>query len=326
MLKIVLKTLNDSCLAFNLTEIGHIPVLPNEVQALLQPKDGDVIVDLTAGRGGHAYALAKDAGPSATVVLFDLDSNNLAFATERVCALGVKVIPIHANFATAATVILKLGLRADCVLADLGFASNQMEDRNRGLSFMGEGPLDMRLNPETGTTAADIIRTTNETDLADLIYHFGEEPYSRRIAQKIVQERAKEPILTTVRLAQIVRNAYGARARTSRLNPATRTFMALRIAVNDELSALDALLADVEMGGRKVNEGGWLNHGARVAVISFHSLEDRPVKQSFVALEKNGLAKRLTRKPARASEKEIALNTRSRSAKLRAVTLLQEDN
>jgi 16S rRNA (cytosine1402-N4)-methyltransferase len=304
---------------------GHIPVIPEEVNDVLQPNVNDVIVDLTAGRGGHAYELVKLAGSGATVVLFDLDASNVAYAAKRIETLGVKVHAVHANFATVATVLHNLDLRADCVLADLGFASNQMDDPERGLSFMAEGPLDMRLNPESGFTAADIIQTTPEKELADLIYQLGEEPYSRRIAQKIVQERAKEPILSTVRLAQIVRDAYGARARSSRLHPATRTFMALRIAVNDELSALDALLADIETGCRKVGESGWLNHGARVAVISFHSLEDRRVKQAFVALEKNGLATRLTRKPTRASEEEIAKNTRSRPAKLRAVELLQED-
>jgi 16S rRNA (cytosine1402-N4)-methyltransferase len=306
-------------------EVGHIPVLPREVHELLHPTLGDVIVDVTAGRGGHAFALAESAGKDATVVLIDLDNKNLMFATERVRALGNNVIPIHANFAMAKSILTERGLRANCVLADLGFASNQMDNPERGLSFMGEGPLDMRLNPETGITAADIIKTTPEKALADLIYNYGEEPYSRRIAQKIVQERAKEPILSTVRLAQIVRDAYGARARSSRMNPATRTFMALRIAVNGELASLDALLADVETGCRKIDKGGWLAHGARIAVISFHSLEDRRVKQSFVALEKNGLAKRLTRKPTRASEEEIASNTRSRPAKLRAVQVLPED-
>ncbi|MGY8752499.1 MAG: 16S rRNA (cytosine(1402)-N(4))-methyltransferase RsmH [Phycisphaerales bacterium] len=308
-----------------MSDIGHIPVLPLEVNRLLQPNDGDVIVDLTAGRGGHAYELAKSAGKNVTVVLFDLDLDNLEFATTRIQALGVKVIPIHANFATARNVLCNRGIRADCVLADLGFASNQMDNHERGLSFRGEGPLDMRLNPESGITAADIIRSTPENELADIIYQYGEEPYSRRIALKIVQERAKEPILSTVRLAQIVRDAYGARARSSRTNPATRTFMALRIVVNGELAALDALLADVETGCRKIDEGGWLNHGARIAVIRCHSLEDRRVKHSFVALEKNGLAKRLTHKPTRASEVEIASNTRARPAKLRAVTLLQEE-
>jgi 16S rRNA (cytosine1402-N4)-methyltransferase len=308
-----------------LNNVGHIPVLPCEVHKVLQPKAGEVIVDVTAGRGGHAYELAQSAGGDTTVVLFDLDKANLDFATERMRNLGVTVVPIHANFTTARNECKNRGLRADCVLADLGFASNQMDNPKRGLSFMSDGPLDMRLNPETGITAADVIRSTPEKELADIIYQYGEEPYSRRIAQKIVQERAKEPILSTVRLAQIVRDAYGARARSSRTNPATRTFMALRIVVNGELAALDALLADVETGCRKIDDCGWLNHGARIAVISFHSLEDRRVKQSFVALEKNGLAKRLTRKPLRASEVEMASNTRSRPAKLRAVTLPREE-
>jgi 16S rRNA (cytosine1402-N4)-methyltransferase len=305
-----------------MNEIGHIPVLPMEVLNTLSPKSGDVIVDLTAGRGGHSYELAKQTGNNATFVLFDIDKQNLTFATSRLKSLGLKVYPVQANFATAAATVQDLGLQANCVLADLGFASNQMDNPERGLSFKEDGPLDMRLNPESNTTAADIIQTTQEKELADIIYNLGEEPYSRRIAQKIVQERAKEPILNTARLAQIVRDAYGARARSSRLHPATRTFMALRIAVNDELAALDALLQDIEAGCRKTGDGGWLAQGARIAVISFHSLEDRRVKHSFVALEKNELAKRLTRKPIRASEEEIASNQRSRPAKLRAVTIL----
>jgi len=303
---------------------GHTPVLSTEVADVLQPKQGDVIVDLTAGRGGHASQLAVIAGAKATVVLFDLDSSNLEFAQKRVEALGVTVHAIHGSFAAALRTLTELGLRADCVLADLGFASNQMDEANRGLSFKNDGPLDMRLNTDSGITAADIIRTTSEKELADLIYQFGEEPYSRRIAQKIVHERRIEPILNTARLAQIVRSAYGARARSSRMHPATRTFMALRIAVNDELSALDALLQDFQVGCRTVNESGWLKGGARLAVISFHSLEDRRVKHSFVDLEKHGLATRLTRKPICASDREIAHNVRSRPAKLRAVQVLHE--
>ena len=300
-------------------ECGHIPVLPNDVVSLLQPQPSDVIVDLTAGRGGHAELLATIAGPSSTVVLFDLDKLNLEYAANRIKKTGATVHTIHASFATASSALNGLDLRADCVLADLGFASNQMDDSERGLSFRNDGPLDMRLNTELGATAADIIETSTETELADIIYQFGEEPYSRRIARKIVQERQKEPILGTVRLAQIVRSAYGARARSSRMHPATRTFMALRIAVNDELESLDALLAEMQTGCRMVNENGWLKNGARLAVISFHSLEDRRVKHSFVDLEKSGLATRLTRKPICASDEEIALNPRSRPAKLRAL-------
>nr|MBC8202009.1 16S rRNA (cytosine(1402)-N(4))-methyltransferase [Planctomycetota bacterium] len=162
-------------------DTGHIPVLPKEVLTVLQPQKGNVIVDLTAGRGGHAIALAMQAGEGSSVVLFDVDKDNLRFATQRLVSTGVHVHPVHANFATAATILKDLKLRADCVLADLGFASNQMDDMSRGLSFMGDGPLDMRLNPESSTTAADIIQTTPENALADLICHLGEEPYSRRI-------------------------------------------------------------------------------------------------------------------------------------------------
>jgi len=292
------------------TDVGHIPVLSKEVVELLNPCANDVIVDLTVGRGGHAVQLANSADNDVTMILFDLDLANLEFATAQVEAQGVSVIPIHANFATAAANLKKLGIKADCVLADLGFASNQMDNPSRGLSFSGDGPLDMRLDTQEGGTAAELIQSADEKELADIIFQLGEEPYARRIARKIVQER-------------IVRDAYGPRARTSRLNPATRTFMALRIAVNGELAALDALLTDVKTGSRTVDDG-WLSLGARLAVISFHSLEDRRVKQSFVGLEKSGLATRLTRKPLRATEEEIASNPRSRPAKLRAVQLLSE--
>jgi 16S rRNA (cytosine1402-N4)-methyltransferase len=301
---------------------GHIPVLLHEVASNLQPKEHDVIVDLTAGRGGHAEYLAKQTNGTGTVVLFDLDKENLAYAEQRVASTGITVHAFHASFALAMTSLTRLGLQANCVLADLGFASNQMDTSNRGLSFKSDGPLDMRLNTDSGISAADIIETWSEEELANIIYQFGEEPYSRRIARKIVQERQKEPILRTVRLAQIVRSAYGARAQTSRMHPATRTFMALRIAVNDELAALDALLSNLMTGCRTVNDSGWLGSNSRVAVISFHSLEDRRVKHSFVDLEKHGLATRLTRKPICASDEEIAQNPRSRPAKLRAMQVV----
>jgi 16S rRNA (cytosine1402-N4)-methyltransferase len=300
---------------------GHLPVLPEQVCELLDPHVGDVIVDLTAGRGGHAELLALRAGGNPTVILFDLDEANLKFATSRLKKLGIRTQAHHASFVTAAAILADSGIQANCVLADLGFSSNQMDDAQRGFSFGSDGPLDMRLDPTRGTTAAELVNALSEKELADTIYFLGEEPYSRRIAQKITLERQEKPILTTARLAQLVRDAYGARARSSRLHPATRTFMALRIAVNGELDALDALLLDVETGGRKVDAGGWLHPTAKIAVISFHSLEDRRVKQSFVALEKNELAKRLTRKPIRATDEEQSFNPRSRPAKLRAVQL-----
>ncbi|MEE2819419.1 MAG: 16S rRNA (cytosine(1402)-N(4))-methyltransferase RsmH [Planctomycetota bacterium] len=302
-------------------DVGHIPVLLNEVIDSLQPKDGDVIVDLTAGRGGHAAALAKHC-KSSNVILFDLDANNLTFAGNRVKQeSGVVPVCVHANFATAAQIMHQQARKADIVLADLGFASNQMDSPERGLSFMHEGPLDMRLDPESGKTAADIINEFSEQELAEIIFTKGEDPFSRQIARKIVLERAKEPILSTTRLANIVRDAYGSKARASRMNPATRTFMALRIAVNDELIALDALLHDVEASCRKGAEG-WLQPDARVGVISFHSLEDRRVKQSFTALEKAGLVERLNRKPIQATDEEVAANPRARPAKYRAMRVL----
>ncbi len=301
--------------------IGHIPVLPNEVLDALSPSDGDVIVDLTAGRGGHASMLAKQCAPS-NVILFDLDAQNLSFASTRLeRETSIKPICFHANFATAAQTMSKQGLKADVLLADLGFASNQMDEPERGLSFLREGPLDMRLNQSSGRTAATIVNEYSEQELADLIFTKGEDPFSRQIARKIVSERAKEPILSTTRLANVVRDAYGSKARASRMNPATRTFMALRIAVNDELMALDALLHDVEASCRKGAEG-WLQPDARVGVISFHSLEDRKVKQSFTALEKAGLATRLNRKPIQATDEEVASNPRARPAKFRAMRVL----
>jgi len=302
-------------------DIGHIPVLLNEVLESLQPSDGDVIVDLTAGRGGHAAALAKVSKPS-NVILFDLDANNLKFAANQVeeeC--GIKPICVHSNFATAAQILNQQALKVDIVLADLGFASNQMDSPERGMSFLREGPLDMRLNQDSGKTAADIINAFSEKELAELIYTQGEDPFSRQIARKIVLERAKEPILSTTRLANVVRDAYGSKARASRMNPATRTFMALRIAVNDELIALDALLHDLEASCRKGAEG-WLQPDARVGVISFHSLEDRKVKQTFAALEKAGLVERLNRKPIQATDEEVAANPRARPAKYRAMRVL----
>ena len=174
-----------------MSDFGHVPVLPVETVALLEPKQGDVIVDLTAGRGGHAELLVQHAKNPSSVVLFDLDQENLEYATSRIESLGVQVHPFHGNFATAAVTIKNLGLRADCVLADLGFASNQMADPTRGLSFMSDGPLDMRLQTQNGRTAADLVRDLSEEALADLIFNLGEDPFARQIARKIALERQK---------------------------------------------------------------------------------------------------------------------------------------
>ncbi len=213
-------------------------------------------------------------------------------------------------------------MKADVVLADLGFSSTQMDDPGRGFSFMADGPLDMRLDPTSGATAAELLRSLPERELVELLFRVGEEPMARRIARKVVEFRGREPIESTAQLARLVREAYGPRAHSSRLHPATRTFMALRIAVNDELGALRSLLQSVRLGAEAAGheaDDGWLRGGARVGIISFHSLEDRLVKHSFVDMARDGLVEVRTRKPVVSSDEESAENPRARSAKLRVV-------
>ncbi len=299
----------------------HLPVLAQEVVRLLSPRPGDTVADLTVGQGGHAALFAERIGAAGTIVAFDLDGLNVAMATDRIHATGVSVVPIHAPFTSVATELASRGLQADVVLADLGFSSNQMADASRGFSFSADGPLDMRLDRTRGATAADLVAGLDEKQLADLIYRYGEDPFARRIARKLAQIRNREPIRTTARLAAAVAEAYGPRARSSRMHPATRTFMALRIAVNDELGSLGTLLELISRGAENAARGGWLKPGARVGVISFHSLEDRLVKHAFADLVKRSLAERLTRKPVTANETETRSNPRARSAKFRAISI-----
>lgn len=318
-----------------MSESGHIPVLLAETLAALSPREGEVYLDCTAGRGGHAAAIAPFLGPTGTVVLCDLDAVNLAFAAERVGAIPnpPRVLTLHASFAQAPRFLVEQGLRADCVLADLGFASTQVDDPARGLSFMRDGPLDMRLNPASGPTAADLVASMPEAELVRLIAEYGEERRARAVAAAIVAARrgggggAGGPIRTTTRLAEIVRSVV--RREPGGIDPATRTFQALRIAVNDELGNLEALLEAVDRGARAAAAGadkpvrqgdGWLAPGARVAVITFHSLEDRPVKRAFAAAAQAGLARDACG-VVKATPAEVAGNPRAGSAKLRAIVL-----
>jgi len=328
--------------------VGHIPVLVAPILELLAPQPGQTIVDLTAGRGGHALAIARLLGPDGTIVGVDLDADNLAFAERRVTTeCRCRFVPIHGAFSSAPRQLADLGLSAHAVLADLGFASTQIEDPERGLSFSVEGPLDMRFDRSGGEvgsrTAADLLATLPEREITEMLRHLSEEPFAARIARAIVRRRdSGSPIETTTQLATLVSEVYGPRAARSRLHPATRTFMALRIAVNDELNRLSALLeaiseaAEAAARGVMVDDSStdaadrldrvnssspWLRPAARVAIISFHSLEDRLVKHAFLALERHGIAERLARKPIIASDAEVASNPRSRSAKLRAIRL-----
>lgn len=304
---------------------GHRPVLLHEIIGLLAPCHAEAVLDLTAGRGGHAAALATPLGPGGCMTLFDRDPANLEYARARVAALpnAPRVQAVHADFRSVGLRMPSGTLPADVVLADLGFASTQVDDPARGLAFSHDGPLDMRLDPTRGETAAQLVARLDERELADIIFHYGEDPFARRIARNIAQTRARVPISTTGQLASLVRESYGSRAAASRLHPATRTFMALRIAVNDELGALEGLVAAVRDAARDAAAGSptWLAAGARVAIMSFHSLEDRIVKRAFAEVIEAGWAESLTRKPVEASPTEVGTNPRARSAKLRAIRL-----
>lgn len=303
--------------------LKHVPVLRPQTLRLLDPKPGETYVDLTAGMGGHAAALAPHLGETGAVILFDLDPDNLAKAAEAVRAANpdCRVIAHHANFAAAPRLLRDAGLSADLLLADLGFASNQMDDADRGFSFQRDGPLDMRLDPQAETRAADLVRDLSEKELADLIRRYGEDRLSGKIARILVEARKGQPITTTARLAELVRRAYGKQAGRLRLDPATRTFQALRIAVNDEIGNLSALLDELSRSVSREGPARWLRPGARVAMIAFHSLEDRLIKRAFADLAARRLARALTRKPITADADEVTGNPRSRSARLRAIRL-----
>ncbi len=282
----------------------HVPVLPGDVLSYLAPGPGQTIVDATVGAAGHAGLIAQRLGPAGRLIGLDRDPAMLQLA--RVQLQGSPVQLFEANFDRLRDVLDELGIEAvNGVLADLGICSDQLDAAQRGFSFQQEGPLDMRLNPAEGETASTLLRRLNERDLADLFWKFGEERHSRRIARKIVETRRRTPLETTQQLADLVRRCVP-RGRRSAIDPATRAFQALRIAVNDELGALDRFLAVLP---------DCLKPGGRAVLISFHSLEDRRVKQAFRDRQRWQV---LTPKPVQAGDEEIRENPRSRSAKLRA--------
>ena len=274
---------------------------------------GGAAVDCTLGRGGHAEHLARALGLGGTLLALDADPRNLDYARERLATVSCNVRYFHANFAELSEVLHHVGIETvDAILADLGISTNQLFDDRYGLSFAAAMPLDMRLNPDTPITAADLVNKLSEFDLANVLYKNAQEHYSRRISRKIADARRISPINTTDRLAELVRSAIplprgGA---SQKIDPATRTFMALRMEVNREVPNLEALLS---------NAPRHLNAGGRLAVISFHSTEDRMVKQAFRAIGQSGQFDVLTSRPVTPDDNEIARNPRSRSAKLRVV-------
>ncbi len=284
----------------------HEPVLLDAVLEWLAPTEGMLLIDGTVGAAGHTVELARRVGSTGRVLGFDRDPRMLELAAQRIAGLPVELI--HAPYSEIGSTLQARTLGpVDRILVDLGLSSDQLAWTGRGFSFGREDdPLDMRFDTTEGTqTAADLVNELEESALADLIYEFGEERHSRRIARGIVWSRERDgPITTTGRLAELVRRSV--RGPRQKIDPATRVFQALRIAVNDELVHLDALLAE---------SATWLAPGGRLAVISFHSLEDRRVKHAF--RDHPDRWKVLTRKPVTASESEIQRNPRARSAKLR---------
>jgi 16S rRNA (cytosine1402-N4)-methyltransferase len=314
---------------------GHKPVLLAEAVAALQPRPGGrcKYLDGTFGGGGHTRALLKASAPDGIVLALDADPAAIdrAVALRQDPGIAERLIPVRANFAELAIVARERGVvPLDGILLDLGLSSFQIDQPERGFAFRHEGPLDMRFDPEQGVPASDLVNTLPERELADLVWRYGEEPGSRRIARAIVREREQAPIETTTRLAAIVAGALGGR-RGREIHPATRTFQALRIATNEELTALEAAL----VGALDV-----LAPGGRLAVIAFHSLEDRIVKR-FIERESAACVcppempvcvcghrprlQKITRRAVRPDATERDVNPRARSAVLRVAERLADD-
>ena len=305
-------------------EFRHYSVLLNETIELLNVRPDGVYVDLTTGGGGHSLAIAERLGKNGRLICFDRDADALEAAKTRLKEHTDKITFVKDSFGEAAEVISGMGVRADGVIADLGISSFQIDNIARGFSYASDSPLDMRMDAESGVTAADLVNEADERTLARIISEYGEEKFASRIARFICEERKRERIETAGRLTEIIKSAIPAAARRTGGNPAKRTFQALRIEVNDELGELKRLMGSF---------CDMLNVGGRIAVISFHSLEDRIVKQSFAELARTCTCppdlpvcvcgtvpkvKVLTKKPILPSERELEENKRSHSAKLRA--------
>lgn len=296
--------------------VGHTPVMPREVCELLDVREGDTVVDATVGLAGHAGLFAEKLGKEGTLIGLDVDPANLEIARRRLAGAACRVELLHANFGEIASALTSVGVgRVDVLLADLGVSSTQLDDAARGFSFQRDGPLDMRMDPRLTVTATDLVNRLKERELGDLLYYNAQEMASRKIARRLCHVRREGRITTTGRLAEIVAAALRVdpSSRKAKIHPATRTFLALRMAVNDESPRLLQLLAvapDI------------LNPEGRIGVIAFHSVEDKPVKTDFRQRKAEGIYRIVTKKPVVASPQERRSNPRSRSAKLRVAVRL----
>lgn len=282
----------------------HVPVLFAEVLDALAVRPGGCYIDCTVGAGGHAAGILERSAPAGRLLGLDRDAGSLELARARLAVFGDRALLRHRSFGDLAAAAREANFESvDGILFDLGFSSWQIGDPARGFSLLADGPLDMRFDVSQALTAEEIVNHWSERDLADLIYQYGEEPYSRRIARAIVNRR---PLSTTGELAAVVARAIRTRGR---IHPATRTFQALRIAVNDELAIIAGALPQAV---------ALLRGGGRLAIIAFHSLEDRIVKQYLREQQTAGIVTVPRRKPVTASDDEVRANARSRSARLRA--------
>jgi 16S rRNA (cytosine1402-N4)-methyltransferase len=305
---------------------SHLSVLPAEVLALLDPAPGGIYLDGTLGGGGHARLILEASAPDGRLIGLDRDPSALRKAAEVLASFGDRVVLRHRNFSEATGVLAELGIKSlDGMLLDLGVSSHQLDEASRGFSFRGEAPLDMRMDPTCGQTAADVVNTAAAEELTRIFREYGEERFAGRISRRIVQVRQQQPLTTTRQLAELVRDVVPGGKVPARIHPATRVFQALRIQVNQELEHVSRGIAGaIDL----------LNPGGRLVVISFHSLEDRIVKRFFQEEAKSCICpprlptcvcnhrprlEVLTRKGVRASDAEIEVNPRARSAVLRAV-------
>jgi 16S rRNA (cytosine1402-N4)-methyltransferase len=307
-------------------DFHHISVMPDEVLDALKPHSGGLYVDGTVGGAGHSGLILAASSPDGRLIGFDRDAEAIAVATARLAPFGERARLFQRNFASFAATMAEAGVDAiDGFVLDLGVSSHQLDRQERGFSFMQDAPLDMRMDRSSGESAADLVNTLSEQELFRIISQYGEERWAKRVASFIVQARDERPIETTFELVDVIKGAIPKAKWEERLHPATRTFQALRIAVNEELKSLELGLAGLLKLLRK---------GGRGAVISFHSLEDRIVKESFRDAARGctcpkGLPgcvcgrvpefKVITGKPLRATDEEVAQNPRSRSARLRVI-------
>lgn len=289
----------------------HKPVMLKEAIDYLNLRDGSVVVDATLGLGGHSRVIAGIISPNGRLIAIDKDEEALSRAKEELADFSSRCIFAHEDFRNLDAVLEKNRIRGvDAFLFDLGVSSLQLDDRSRGFSFRGEGPLDMRMDRKSYISAYDLLNNLTEEEIASLIYRFGQERFSRRIAHAIVDARRRAPLSTTQELADLIMRVFPGKMRHQRIHPATRTFQALRIAVNRELEALEEALQKAVL---------FLNPGGRICVISFHSLEDKIVKETFKGLAKTEKFQLLFKKILTPAEEEVRENPRARSAKMRVI-------